>query len=63
MLLLTYVFFTISIILFLGMAYHLIVANRPGIFPTRIMLRQRAGILAVGASVFLLLALFASLFI
>lgn len=62
MALLINVFITISIMFCLGMLYNLICAHRPGIFPTKIILRKRAGAMAIGAVMFILLAMFFSIF-
>ncbi|MDZ5470206.1 hypothetical protein SM124_00460 [Bacillus sp. 31A1R] len=53
----TFAFFTISIVLFLGTFYHVIAIQKPGFYPPKVVLKKRASALASGGGVFLLLGI------
>jgi hypothetical protein len=53
----TFVIFAISILLFMGMAHFFFASKRPGVYPPKYILRRRAGSLAMGGILFLLIGI------
>ncbi|WP_246234454.1 hypothetical protein [Bacillus aquiflavi] len=58
----TFILFSISIVLFLGTLYYLLAAQKSGVYPPRQVLRKRAGVLAGGGVFFLTLGIIFQLF-
>ncbi|MBY0095255.1 hypothetical protein [Mesobacillus maritimus] len=59
---LTVVLFTCSVASFLAMFHHLVKMQRPGIYPSKKVLKQRAGLLATTGAFLLVLGFIFSLF-
>jgi hypothetical protein len=54
--------FTCSVASFLAMFQHLLIMQQPGIYPSKKIVKQRAGLFAVTGAIFLMLGLLFSLF-
>jgi hypothetical protein len=52
------IFFIISAFLFLGAIKYLLELTRPGVYPPKQILKQRAAALAGGGGIFLIIAIF-----
>jgi hypothetical protein len=58
----TVVLFTCSVASFLAMFHHLVMMKRPGIYPSKNVLKQRAGLFATMGASLLVLGFIFSLF-
>lgn len=59
---LMYVFFGLSVFLFLGMGHFFLASKRPGVYPPKVIQRQRSAALALGGIVFLFIGFIFRLF-
>ncbi|WP_214908924.1 hypothetical protein [Bacillus sp. ISL-55] len=53
----TSVIFLISVAFFVGAVHHLLALKKPGMYPPKALLRKRAGTLAGGGAIFLLIGI------
>lgn len=58
----TSVVFLISVACFAGAVHHLLASKKPGMYPPKALLRKRAGALAGGGAIFLLIGMIFSSF-
>ncbi|GAM15042.1 hypothetical protein SAMD00020551_3198 [Mesobacillus selenatarsenatis SF-1] len=49
--------FLISVAFFVGAVHHLLALKKPGMYPPKALLRKRAGTLAGGGAIFLLIGI------
>jgi hypothetical protein len=59
---LMYIFSGLSVLLFLGMGYFFIASKRPGVYPPKVIQRQRAAALALGGIISLFIGFIFRLF-
>ncbi len=59
---LTVLFFSFSALLFLGTGHFLLAVKRPGVYPPKQVLKNKAGMMAGGGGICLLIALMFSYF-
>ena len=53
----TSIVFLVSIAFFVGAVHNLLALNKPGMYPPKALLRKRAGSLAGGGAIFLLIGI------